>query len=83
MQKVFYLFSVVLLIVLCVFVLLVCKKAQKGYFPAVFEAFFLFSSPKGLSFKSFFSSYYVLFPCFPFVFPFKIPSLFFAFIRPF
>ena len=61
----------------CGFVLL--KKAQKGHFPAILEVFCLFCSPKGLSLKSFFSSYSVFFSGFPFVFPFKTPFYPFAF----
>ena len=55
------------LVLLCVSVLLFCKKAQKGYYPAVLELFlFYFVPQKGLSSKSFFSSYYVVFSfCLP------------------
>ena len=55
---------------------LCCFKPKTGYFPAGFH--FSICSPKGPSLKSFFSSYY-FFPCFPFVFPFKIPFFVFAF----
>ena len=36
---------------LCVFVLVFCKKAQKGYFPAILEVFFKFCSPERPVFK--------------------------------
>ena len=49
------------------------KKAQKGYFSAIQRFFVYFVPPKGLSLKSFFSSYSVFFSGFPFVFPFKTP----------
>ena len=66
--------------VACVFVLVFCKKAPKGYFPAILEVFCLFCSPKRPVLKCFFSSFSVFFPGFPFFFPFKIPffSLFFV-----
>ena len=76
---VFFCFLVVLFFVSCVFVLVFCKQAQKGYFPAILEVFVYFVSPKGLSLKSFFSSYSVFFSGFPFVFPFKTPFYPFAF----
>ena len=47
----FFCFLVVLFFVACVFVLVFCKKAQKGYFPAIFEVFCLFCSPKRPVFK--------------------------------
>ena len=55
------------------------KKARKGYFPAILQVFVYFVPPKGLSLKSFFSSYSVFFFGFPFVFPFKTPFYPFAF----
>ena len=66
MQKVFggyfWFLLVVLFLFLCVFVLLFGTKAQIGYFPAVLEVyFFYFVPPKGLSLKSFFPSYSVVF----------------------
>ena len=62
--KVFFVvcfFLVVLFFVACVFVLLFCKKAPKGYFPAI-------CSPKRPALKCVFSSFSVFFPCFAFVF---------------
>ena len=59
------------LVVVCVFslcfALLFCKKAQKGYFPAILEVFFLFCSPNRPVFK--------VLPFFPFCFffPFCLP----------
>ena len=49
------------------------EKAPERLFSCNFRVFFLFVSPKGLSLKSFFSSYSVFFSGFPFVFPFKSP----------
>ena len=72
----FCLFFMVLFVSWCV--LFPLKKPRKAYlFPAILAFFFV--SPKGPSSKSLFSSYFVLFPCFPFVLPFKIPSYFFCF----
>ena len=80
----FFCFLVVLFFVACVFVLVFCKKAQKGYFPAILEVFCLFCSPKRPVLKCFFSSFSVFFPGFPFFFPFKIPFfLCFLSINPF
>ena len=45
----FFCFLVVLFFVACVFVLVFCKKAQKGYFPAILEVFVYFVPTKGLS----------------------------------
>ena len=69
----FFCFLVVLFFVACVFVLVFCKKAQKGYFPAILEVFCLFCSHQRPVLKCFFSSYFVFFA---FVFPFKNPFLF-------
>ena len=67
-----------------VFLFFVWEKTNKGYFPAILEFFFFFVSPKGLSLKSFFSSYSVFFSGFPFVCPFKTPFfLCFLSINPF
>ena len=55
----FFCFLVVLFFVACVFVLVFCKKAQKGYFPAILEVFCLFCSHKRPVLKCFFSSYFV------------------------
>ena len=66
----FFCFLVVLFFVACVFVLVFCKKAQKGYFPAILEVFCLFCSHQRPVLKCFFSSYFVFFA---FVFPFKNP----------
>ena len=63
---------------LCVFVLVFCKKAQKGHF-LQFWRFSNFVPPKGLSLKSFFSSYSVFFFGFPFCLPFKMPLFSFRF----
>ena len=68
---------VVLFSSLCYYILF--WKNQKGYVPAIIESFFSFVSPKGLSLKSFFSSYSVFFSGFPFVFPFKTLFVFFPF----
>ena len=56
-------FLVVLFLVACVLVLVFCKKAQKGYFPAILEVFCLFCSHKRPALKCFISSYFVFF-CF-------------------
>ena len=72
----FFFFS--LCFFLFVFACLVWKKPPKGYFLAVSEFFLLFVPPKGLSLIS---SYSVLFPCFPFVFPFKIPYFSLLFVH--
>ena len=59
------------------------KKPKKANFPQ-FERFLNFVPPKGLSLKSFFSSYSVFFLVFLFVIPFKIPFfLCFLSINPF
>ena len=72
----------VVLFFLCVLFLLFGK--TKGYLRAILEYFFFFVSPKGLSLKSFFSSYSVFFSGFPFVFSFKTPFfLCFLSINPF
>ena len=55
------------------------KMPPKGYFPADLEVFFLFCSPKRSVFKIILFFQFCFFPCFPFVFPFKIPFFFFAF----
>ena len=81
----FFCFLVVLFFVACVLVLVFCKKAQKGYFPAILEVFCLFCSPKRPVFKILF---FFLF-CFLFWFSFCIPfqnsilSLCFLAISPF
>ena len=69
-------FLVVLFFVACVLVLVFCKKAQKGYLPAILEVFCLFCSHKRPVLRCFFSSYFVFFA---FVFPFKTPFYPFAF----
>ena len=74
-------FLVVLLFVACVILLVFCKKAQKGYFPAILEFFCLFCFPKGPVLKCFFSSFSVFFPGFPSFFPFKIPCFSFVFVH--
>ena len=62
---------VVLLVFLCVFgyfcllfvfVRLFCKKAPKGYFPAIFEVICYFVPPQGLSLKSFFETNFLKSP---------------------
>ena len=60
---------------LCVFIFV--WKKTKRLFTYSFRVFFV--SPKGLSLKSFFSSYSVFFSDFPFVFPFKTPFFVFVF----
>ena len=72
----FFCFLVVLFFVACVLVLVFCKKAQKGYFPAILEVFCLFCSHKRPVLRCFFSSYFVFFA---FVFSFKTPFYPFAF----
>ena len=69
----------------CVFVLVFCKKAPKGYFPAILEVFCLFCSPKRPVFKILPFFLFCFFSGFPFVFPFKnsILSLCFLAISPF
>ena len=63
------------------FCLVFCKKAQKGYLPAILELFCLFCSHQRPVWKCFFSSYFVFFA---FVFPFKNPFLIcFLSINPF
>ena len=57
----FFCFLVFLFFVACVLVLVFCKKAQKGYFPAVLEVFCLFCSHKRPALKCFISSYVVFF----------------------
>ena len=60
------------------------KRPKKGYFLAIWDVFLNFVPPRGLSLKSFFSSYSVFFLGFPFVPPFKIPFfLCFLSINPF
>ena len=78
-----FLFFWCFLLFLCVFVLLFCKKAQNGYFPAILEVFvFYFVPPKRLVFNPSFLP--VQFYFFPFVFPFKVPFFFvFLSINPF
>ena len=68
---------VVLFFSLCLIFCLERQK-QKCYCPAILGYFFFFVSPKGLSLKSFFSSYSVFFFGFPFVFPFKTHFLLFV-----
>ena len=70
----FFCFLVVLFLVACVLVLVFCKKAQQGYFPAVLEVFCLFCSHKRPALKCFISSYFVFF--FAFVFLFNNPFLY-------
>ena len=55
-----------------------CKKAQKGYFPAILEVFCQFCSHQRPVLKCFFSSYFVFFV---FVFLFKNPFLYFLFVH--
>ena len=55
------------------------EKPPKGNFPVILELFPSSATRKGLSFKSFSSSYCVFFLVFPFVCPFKFLSIFFAF----
>ena len=62
----FLAFLVVLFFVACVFVLLFCNKAQKGYFPAILELFVYFVPPKGLFLNVSFL---------PFLFSFLVPLL--------
>ena len=63
----FFCFLVVLFFVACVFVLVFCKKVQKGYFPAILEVFCLFCSHQRPVLKCLFSSYFVFFCfCLPF-----------------
>ena len=61
----------------CAFVLF--KTAQNGYFPAFLEFFCLFCSHERPVLKCFFSSYFVFF--FAFVFLFKNPFLYFLFVH--
>ena len=75
---VFLLFGGLVFFFVC-FIFFVWKNAPKNYFRAIFEYFFFFLSPEGLSLESFFSSYSVFSSGFPFVFPFKTPAFFFAF----
>ena len=80
-KKVFFCYVFFLLFggfvfVACVLVLVFCKKAQKGYFPAILEVFRLFCSHKRPVLRCFFSSYFVFFA---FVFTFKTPFYPFAF----
>ena len=60
------------------FCLVFCKKAQKGYFPAILEVFCQFCSHQRPVLKCFFSSYFVFFA---FVFLFKNPFLYFLFVH--
>ena len=76
---IFFCFLVVLFFVACVFVLVFCKKAPKGYFPAILEVFCLFCSPKRPVFKILLFFLFCFFSGFPFVFPFKTPFYPFAF----
>ena len=77
----FFCFLVVLFFVACVFVLVFCKKAQKGFFPAILEVFCLYCSHKRHVLKCFFSSYFVFFG---FSLSFKNPFLnLFLSINPF
>ena len=77
MQKgVFFLFVFLFFCVfcfLCVFVRFCLEKSHPKLFSCSFRVFVLLRVPKGLSLQSFFSSYSVLFPCFPVVLPFKVP----------
>ena len=73
-------FFLVLCFFLFVFLLVLKKKSPKQNIFLQFQRFFLFCSPKDLSLKSLSSSCPV-FPCPPFVFPFKIPSFFLAFVH--
>ena len=90
MQKGFFLvcffcFLVVLFFVACVFVLVFCKKAQKGYFPAILEVFCLFCSPKRPVFKILLFFLFCFLFWFSFCLPFQnsILSLCFLAISPF
>ena len=68
----FFCFLVVCFLLPVFLCLCFVKKAQKGYFPAILEVFYLFCSPKRPVLKCF-SSFSVFFPAFPFFSPFKIP----------
>ena len=72
----FFCFLVVLFFVACVLVLVFCKKAQKGYFPAIFEGFLSILFPQKACLKVFL---FFLFCFLAFVFPFKTPFYPFAF----
>ena len=61
----FLLFGGFVFCCLC-FCLVFCKKAQKGYFPAILEVFCLFCSHQRPVLKCFFSSYFVFCFCVPF-----------------
>ena len=72
--------SFVFFLFICVQFFCLEKAPTKRLFSCNFRVFFFYFVPaKGLSLKSLFASYSVFFPCFPFVFPFKIPSSFFVF----
>ena len=83
-KKVFFVvclfcFLVVLFFVACVFVLLFCKKAQKGYFPANLEAFCLFLFPQKACFKMFLFFLFCVLSLFSLCLPFQNSIFFFAF----
>ena len=81
-KKVFFCLFFCFLVVVFYFLPFLCFLfgiSPKTLFSCRFRVFFV--PPKGLSLKSFFSSYSVLFPCFPFVLPFKFHILSLTFVH--